>query len=544
MKKNVVLVFLLLLPFIGPEASEHKSYEMPRTQVVPVQDTNSDRQYELYIKLPEGYEKNTDLKYPVIYTGDAIWQMDMLSGATEYLMPDVILVGISWQKDLEGEVAHASRFRDYSLVKGAEPKNPRGEADNHLAFIRDDVIKFVENNYRVDSDERAYFGYSLGVQLGAYILFSQPDTFKHYIFGSPAFSERSGIYIDELETKMAPQQQDLNANVFVSIGELEKDEMREVENFVSVLQRRSQAGLTLTGLELIEDSDHGSAFPETVIRSIKWLSNVSGGSLAQGEFPDLKGPYLGQEPPGLTPKVFAPGIVSTKDLEIEGVFAPSMKEFYYTRQRKGEEPKTHVIQYKSGVWQEPVEERRSGEVFISTDGKTMHLGNDYRERTASGWSEKKSLGPLFEEFPIMRLTASAADTYVFDEREEIGTIRYSRLIDGKREEPKAYSKEINTGKWTGHPFIAPDESYLIWDSEREGGYGASDLHISFRQEDGSWGPAINMGEDINTEREDAYGSVTPDGKYFFFHTIDLDEGEGIANIFWVDAQVIENLRHK
>lgn len=269
---------------------------------------------------------------------------------------------------------------------------------------------------------------------------------------------------------------------------------------------------------------------------------INNKSYSQDNFPVLEGPYLGQKPPGSIPEVFAPGIVSTKDWEIEGVFAPSMKEFYFARYRGTyDDAKTYVIQYKNGAWHESVVERRSGEVFISTDGNTMHLGNKYRERTASGWSEKKSLGPLFEEFPIMRLTASAAGTFVFDEQEEIGTIRYSRLIDGKRDEPKALSKEINTGKWTAHPFIAPDEGYLIWDSEREGGYGASDLYISFRQENGSWGPAINMGEDINTEREDAYGSVTPDGKYFFFHT---HLGEGKANIFWVDAQVIENLRHK
>ena len=288
MNKTAALVFSLLLPFVSIEASEPKSYEMPRTQVVPIQDTKSDRQYELYIKLPEGYEENTNLKYPVIYTGDAIWHMDMLSGSTEYLMPNVILVGISWQKDLEGEAAHASRFRDYSLVKARESKRPRGEADNHLLFIREDVIKFVENNYRTDPNERAYFGYSLGVQLGAYILFAQPDTFKHYIFGSPAFSERSGIYIDEFETKMAPQQQEIDANVFVSIGELEKSEMGFVEDFVSVLQRRAQTGLTLTGLEIIEDSDHGTAFPVTAIRSIKWLSHMSGGSHAQDESPDIR----------------------------------------------------------------------------------------------------------------------------------------------------------------------------------------------------------------------------------------------------------------
>ncbi len=280
MKNIAALVFLLLPPFIGAEASEQesyaqKSYEMPRTQVVPIRDTKSDRQYELYIKLPEDYEENTDVKYPVIYTGDAIWQMDMLSGSTEYLMPNVILVGISWQKDLGDERAHASRFRDYSLVKNTDVTRPRGQADNHLSFIRDDVIKFVENTYRADPDERAYFGYSLGVQLGAYILFAQPDTFKHYIFGSPAFSERSGQYIDEFEAKMAPRQKDLNVNVFVSLGELEENEIGFVEDFVSVLQRRSQTGLTLTGLEIIEDSTHQTAFPEAAIRGIKWLSQLT-----------------------------------------------------------------------------------------------------------------------------------------------------------------------------------------------------------------------------------------------------------------------------
>lgn len=262
----------------------------------------------------------------------------------------------------------------------------------------------------------------------------------------------------------------------------------------------------------------------------------------QDEFPHLTGPYLGQKPPGLIPELFAPGIVSTTDLEIEGIFSPSMDEFYFVRQRKGEHPKIHTIQHKNGVWQPAATEERLGEVAISTDGNTMHLGNQFKNRTASGWSEVKSLGPQFENFPIMRLTASASGTYVFDEREEFGMIRYSRLIDGKREEPQLFGKEINTGKLTAHPFIAPDESYLIWDSEREGGYGRTDLYVSFRQEDGSWGPAINMGAEINTENDNIYGSVTPDGKYFFFSTLNLAASK--ADIFWVDAQVLENLRPK
>ena len=81
MKKIAALVFLLFLPFVSAEASAQKLYKMPRTQVVPIQDTKSDRRYELYIKLPEGYSENTDVKYPVIYTGDAVWQPDSKGNA-------------------------------------------------------------------------------------------------------------------------------------------------------------------------------------------------------------------------------------------------------------------------------------------------------------------------------------------------------------------------------------------------------------------------------------------------------------------------------
>lgn len=257
------------------EAREPISYEIPRTQVAPIRDSKTDRQYELYIKLPEGYSDNTDAKYPVIYTTDAVWHFDMLSGATEYLMPEVILVGISWQKNLEDEREFVSRFRDYTVVKSETAEVPTGEASNHLSFIRDDVIKYVENSYRANPDERTYFGYSLGGAFGAYALLAEPDTFKNYILGSPALGQRSAKYIDELEVDTAPRQQVLNANVFVSIGELEESEMGITEDLLSILQRRRQSGLTITGLEIIEDSDHGGAFPETVIRGVKWLSQLN-----------------------------------------------------------------------------------------------------------------------------------------------------------------------------------------------------------------------------------------------------------------------------
>ena len=273
--KTIAALFLLLLPsVVGAKAEEPKPYEMPRTQVVPIQDSNADRQYELYIKLPEEYSEKPDERYPVIFMTDAVWHMDMLSGSTEYLMSDVILVGISWDKGVDDEREFVSRFRDYTVVTSETASVPTGEADKHLSFIRDDVIKYVETNYRTDPEEHTYFGYSLGGAFGAYILFERPDTFKNYILGSPALGQRSLTYIDELEEETASRQQEMNANVFVSIGEMEESEMENVEALMSVLQRRNQSGLNITALEIIEDADHGTAFPETVIRAVKWLSQL------------------------------------------------------------------------------------------------------------------------------------------------------------------------------------------------------------------------------------------------------------------------------
>lgn len=282
-------------------------------------------------------------------------------------------------------------------------------------------------------------------------------------------------------------------------------------------------------------------------------------SESEEEFPPLEGPYLGQKPPGLTAEAFAPGIISKEGWELEGVFAPGMKEFYFTLDR-GEVISPTEKKFRStivgfrqenNIWQKYIEFKRTGEITFSPDGNRMHMAKSYKDRIGYGWSKRKFLGPLFnrKEFGIMRLSASAKGTYFFDDYKSTNdeAIRISTIEDGKRMAPIKMGPEVNSGEMTAHPYIAPDESYLIWDSEREGGFGDSDLYISFRQEDGSWGSAINMGATVNSDKWDAYASVTPDGKYILFNRR-IDDGSDNDNmnvdIYWVDAKIIETLRPK
>ncbi|WP_081216405.1 alpha/beta hydrolase [Pseudoalteromonas luteoviolacea] len=276
MMKNYLILLLAFIPFFSIQATEFEPYTMPNTQVVPIKNHHQHGQYELLIKLPDEYDKDPKRRFPVIYYTDAVWHIDFLTSATRFLMEDAILVGISWQKDIDKAtkaeaVEYASRFRDYTAVsskdKVRQSKYQFGQAKLHLAFIRDEVIPTVEKLYRTLPQQRTYFGYSLGGQFGVYALAAQPDTFNHYILGSPALGG-SVDYLSELLSK----QKQLKANVFISYGDQEARLKTHVDALLSKLNAHKQSHLSLT--HEVMEGDHAQAVAMTVARGISWLSNL------------------------------------------------------------------------------------------------------------------------------------------------------------------------------------------------------------------------------------------------------------------------------
>ena len=236
-------------------------------------------------------------------------------------------------------------------------------------------------------------------------------------------------------------------------------------------------------------------------------------SVNNPDFPPLENRYFGEKLPGLIPELFAPGIVSTEEyLETVVTFLPDMKELSFTRSGgKYKEPTLFVMQNINNKW--------SRKFVLPTDEKK------YEEQFNPALSEMKR-HEAFKDIPITGFTKSAKGTYYF------------YFID---------FADSGSGH-IAHPFIAPDESYLLWDAEIEG-KSTPDVYISFRAEDGSWGTAINMGDQINTPLYEQRARVTPDGKYLFFWKGDVKLREDgsryvIGSPYWVDAQIIETLRPK
>ncbi len=276
--KTFLLVMVLAVNAAWAQNTE-STLPFPRTTVVPISDTQKDRAYELYVRLPASYTENNDKQYPVLYYTDAMWHVEMLSGSAEFLIEESILVGISWQLDIDEDLkkergAHVSRFRDYSFSESSNPEHQAkykfGQADNHLAFIRDEVIPFVESNYRTKTDQRTYFGYSMSGEFGAYILLAAPTTFKNYILGSPSLRDDDISVLAEVSSKSSS----LDANVFISYGTEEEKSGKTIDQFIKLLRDRNDTNLALQH-EVVEGT-HQIAFPLTAVRSVMWLSELVG----------------------------------------------------------------------------------------------------------------------------------------------------------------------------------------------------------------------------------------------------------------------------
>lgn len=64
--------------------------------------------------------------------------------------------------------------------------------------------------------------------------------------------------------------------------------------------------------------------------------------------------------------------------------------------------------------------------------------------------------------------------------------------------------------------ISSDGNVIYFASDRPGGSGGTDLYMSKKLPNGSWGPAMNLGPAINTVQDEDFPNISPDSKTLYF----------------------------
>ncbi len=254
---------------------------------------------------------------------------------------------------------------------------------------------------------------------------------------------------------------------------------------------------------------------------------------------DIKGIYLGQALPGVTPQVFAPGLVSIPAaVDYGGTFSADGTEFYFTRRMNdSKDQNIYEMHQVNGFWTEPAPVvfsagYNANEPHVTADNQTLYFGWTHprpsenesdpdansiwaTDRTAEGWSAPRYVGDGMavssDQNGQLYVTGFATNG--------APSLNRVKLVDGLF----ADFERLTSGV---HPAIAPDGSYLVYDN------GDGNLRVRFRLADDTWGAAQSLTTQGIPESA-AIASISPDGNYLFY----TDQ----QDIYWVSTEIIQKL---
>jgi tetratricopeptide (TPR) repeat protein len=200
------------------------------------------------------------------------------------------------------------------------------------------------------------------------------------------------------------------------------------------------------------------------------------------------------------------------------------------------------------------DEKSNYNPVISADGKSFAFMVSLKfydaimfSRQVNGkWSSPLNITPDLQidgDIYISCLSSDGKMLFLSNSDKYSSDLYYSTFDGIKWSKAVKLNRNINTKGWESHAFISEDGQFLVFSSDRPGGYGGLDIYIS-KKEKGDWGPAVNLGTEINTAFNEDRPFLINNGKTLFFSSqdhnniggYDLFRSEMQSNGLWSNPQ--------
>lgn len=267
--------------------------------------------------------------------------------------------------------------------------------------------------------------------------------------------------------------------------------------------------------------------------------------------------YFGQTHPGDSAIVFAPGKISLPNRNESCItISPDGKSIFHSVEFWPSAGIPFILhyEYKNNKWTGPdtatfSKNRMTNEPIFAFNGSRIYLDANptlnqvgsvdlsYVTKNDTVWSNPISMGNPPNLSVDQYHPCIVADTSVYFSASNglIVRCQYHNGIYQPRTILPFPINYANTTQTWGDPYVAADESYIIFKSTRTGGFGGNDIYISYKKSDGNWTNPKNLGSKINTQYDETSGDVTPDGNYMTFGSN--------KDLKWVSTSFIETLKH-
>ena len=284
MKKFFALALFYFCIVINAQTENTKippPVTLNRTEVHKLISKANGVTYPIFISLPGSYY-NTDKTYPVVYMLDAYSSFGIVTQTAKLMafnkeLPELIIVGISSEGGSKEFIYN--RARDFTPTYVPLDKLPddsrlmlpaSGGAEKFLEFIKNELIPFVELNYRIEQNERTLIGHSLGGLFASYVLFNQTDLFNRYVMISPALAWDDN-FIFKQEKDFFEKNKTLPVKIYTAAGSFEPKEFLETwKEFSLFVGSRKYEGLKMK-TEIAEGETHYTIIPFLVTHGLKYV---------------------------------------------------------------------------------------------------------------------------------------------------------------------------------------------------------------------------------------------------------------------------------
>ncbi len=272
--KAILLTGCFVLSLIALRAQENISPGMApevfpfgvieRIESVPLAEARV-----LNIWLPQGFDPDSSLSYPVIYVLDGSAHEDFphIAGLVQFLnmyelMPKSIVVGI----------ANVDRYRDFTHTTTARSDLKAipnaGGSEKFIRFLATEVQPLIERNYPTNG-QSTIIGQSLGGLLATEILMKQPELFDDYIIVSPSLWWDNQSLVKGAASYFAGHPE-LQKRVFVSLGEEHRTMHKVADELVAAIRDSGNKKMKVY-YEPILTEDHATILHRAVYRGFELL---------------------------------------------------------------------------------------------------------------------------------------------------------------------------------------------------------------------------------------------------------------------------------
>lgn len=271
-----LVVMLILFMAAHQAAAVEKDKDLVIGKIINIHSKILSEDRPLWVYLPDDYT-SSQAEYPVLYLLDGSSHFHHVTGIVEVLarlsrMPRMIVVAIP----------NTDRNRDF-LPTRMDDFPPVAAADKFLAFLKDELIPFVDKNYRT-APYRTLCGHSFGGLFSIYSFLESPELFNAYIIISP-----SVYWDDRLMFKKAEgffqKHPGMKKFIFMTAAGKDKEAIRTAtRDFAQLLEQKAPKGLVWE-YHFMEKEDHGSTVHPTIYNALQFF--YSGWRLSRQELIEM-----------------------------------------------------------------------------------------------------------------------------------------------------------------------------------------------------------------------------------------------------------------